>query len=71
VVKQLHSHEDLFVETLDTPSGKVARVCGIEGGWRTGGPMLPKRHLWDFIGGASLGESLQLELNFRNGTHGR
>ena len=72
VVKQLHSHEDLFVETLDTPSGKVARVCSIEGGWRTEGPMLSKGHLWDFIGGSPYGEGLQLELDLerKNGTHG-
>lgn len=73
VVKQLHSHEDLFVETLDSSAGKIARVCSIEGGWRTSGPTLPKRHLWDFIGGAPFGESLQLELELdrRSGTHGR
>ena len=68
VVKQLYSHEVLFVENVNADYGTFARVCAIEGEWRATGPKLPKRRLWDFIGGAPLGEGmLQLELDMKNG----
>ena len=64
VVKQLYSHEVLFVENITTRDSTFARVSGVEGGWRTDGEFLPKRRLWDFIDGAPLGKGmLQLELD--------
>ncbi len=68
VVKQLFAHEVLFVENITTRDNTFARVCAVEDGWRTSGALLPKRRLWDFIGGAQKGEGmLQLELELKNG----
>ena len=67
VVKQLYADDVLFVESVDARDGTFARVCAVEGGWRRGGPLLPKRRLWDFIDGAPRGEGmLQLELELKN-----
>jgi predicted ATPase len=67
VVRQVRADQVLFVDALDAPSGRVARVSAVEGKWRKGMPTVPLQRLFDFLGGAPLGadwKDRQLPLHF-------
>lgn len=67
VVRQLGADEVLFVDALDGPSGRIARVSAVENRWRRAMPTVPLQRMADFIGGAPLGATaadLQLPLKF-------
>ena len=67
VVRQLDVDQVLFVDALDAPSGRVARVSAIENKWRQALSTVPIQRLADFIGGAPLGATasdLQVPLKF-------
>lgn len=68
VARQLNEDQVLFVEPVDGPEGRHARVRPVAGTWRGDeGSMSPER-LYDFLGGAPLGPGLlknkQLALKF-------
>ncbi len=59
VARQLDEDQILFVEPVDGPDGRHARVRPVSGTWRGDhGAISPKR-LYDFLGGAPLGEGLK------------
>lgn len=67
VVRQLRSDELLFVDAVEGPQGRFARVAAVENRWRTSRHVVPMQRLIDFIGGAPLGahaEDLQPKLRF-------
>jgi predicted ATPase len=67
VVRQLEADEVLFVDALDGPAGRVARVSAVENRWRHAVPTVPLQRMMDFIGGAPLGATaaeLQIPLRF-------
>lgn len=67
VVRQVNADQVLFVDALDAPSGRVARISAVEGRWRKSMPTVPIQRLADFIGGAPIGaiaNELQLQLRF-------
>jgi len=80
VARQLNEDQVLFVEPVDGPEGRHARVRPVAGTWRGDeGSMSPER-LYDFLGGAPLarprpllagalwtrGQGLRSSLDFRN-----
>ena len=52
VVRQLSLGEVVFVETIDGPDGRSARVAAIKDGWREEGALVPRQYVADFMGGA-------------------
>lgn len=67
VARQLDQDQILFVEPIDGPSGRHARVRPVSGSWRGDLEAISPRRLHDFLGGAPLGEGLkrqQLSLQF-------
>ena len=70
VARQLHLEEILFVEAIDGPDGRHARIRPVLGTWRGAADAISPRRLVDFLGGAPIGLVLekQLELPFTIGT---
>lgn len=70
VVRHLKIDEVLFVDAVDGPDGRHARVAALEGGWRRGQPTVPKKRVADFVGGSPIGDGLaqQLDLPLKFGT---
>ena len=69
VVRQLDPSEVLFIETLEGPEGRSARIAAVAGEWRKGGQTAPYQRLVDFIGGAPIGQAMrQRNLPFVFGT---
>jgi predicted ATPase len=67
VVRQLNTDEVLFVESIEGPDGRSARVAAVDGGWREELPTVPIRRVADFIGGSPLSPGME-QLTLRFGT---
>jgi predicted ATPase len=69
VVRQLNTDEVLFVDSVEGPDGRSARVSTVAQGWRNDMPVVPIRRVVDFIGGAPLSPGMeQLALPIEIGT---
>jgi predicted ATPase len=70
VARQLLVEEILFVEAIDGPDGRHARVRPVLGTWRGNEDAISSERLVDFLGGAPIGLKLkkQIDLPFSIGT---